>query len=220
MAMWPDSPGARAAIEMRGPSQARNASGKPPSSAGLNATVPVRQSLEHEASREARERRDAFVRKLPRNVQDSVGELETFDTAVVELEAQFRRERRQLERRFEALYAPLLARRAALVAGERIVGVRSDAVPVPDFWLGAMKAETAVAVNVSPKDEPALKSLRDVTCTTLQEAKGIGFCLQFFFAPNKYFGNHVLSKAYILSGSDTEQSLNTRKARTSGGSRA
>ena len=70
-----------------------------------------------------------------------------------------------------------------------------------------MKAETAVAVNVTPKDELALKSLRDITCSTLQETKGVGFCLQFYFAPNKYFSNHILAKTYYLSGSDTEPIL-------------
>merc|ERR1719324_476082 len=70
-----------------------------------------------------------------------------------------------------------------------------------------MKSETAISCNVTLKDEPALKSLRDVTCSTLQESKGIGFCLQFYFAPNKFFNNHILAKTYHLSGSDTEPIL-------------
>jgi len=166
-----------------------------------------RQLPEYESSREAKLRRDVFVRKLPSCVQGSVLELEALDEDVASLEAQFRRERRQLERRFEALYAPLLARRAAVIAGETSLEGRAGEISVPDFWLGAMKAETAVAVNVTPKDEPALKSLRDITCSTLQESKGIGFCLQFYFAPNKYFSNHILSKSYHMSGSDTEPIL-------------
>jgi len=166
-----------------------------------------RQMPEHESTREAKLRRDAFVRKLPAFVQESVAELESLDEEVTTLEAQFRRERRQLERRFEALYAPLLARRAALIGSEPRVQGQAGEVSIPDFWLCAMKSETAISCNVTLKDEPALKSLRDVTCSTLQESKGIGFCLQFYFAPNKYFSNHILAKTYHLSGSDTEPVL-------------
>lgn len=172
-------------------------------SAGYAAgTSTSRHPFEVAAAREAEARRNNFVRNLPVYVQESVAALEAIDEEVANLEAQFRRERRQLERRFEALYAPFYARRAAVVAGESRNNQR--VAEVPDFWLGAMKAETAVAANVAPKDEPALRYLKDVTCSTLQEAKGVGFCLQFYFSPNKYFSNHVLAKTYHVSGSDTE----------------
>jgi len=195
------------AVRAEMPGQARNASGYVGGSVANNATAPSRQLPEYESSREAKLRRDAFVRKLPGKVQGSVVELEGLDVEVSDLEAQFRRERRQLERRFEALYAPLLARRATIVTGATGVEARAGEATVPDFWLGSMKAETAVALNIMPKDESALKLLRDVTCSTLQEAKGVGFCLQFYFAPNKFFSNHILAKTYYLSGSDTEPIL-------------
>jgi nucleosome assembly protein 1-like 1 len=164
-----------------------------------------RLDLEHEGSHEATLRRDEFVRKLPSYLQESVSSLEALDDEVAALEAQFRRERLQLERRFEALYAPLLARRAALVAGE--AGETGAAPPLPGFWLGVMKKETAVGANVMPEDEPALKFLRDVVCTTLPEAKGTGFSLQFCFGSNKYFSNTTLTKTYHVAGTDTEPIL-------------
>lgn len=188
---------------MPGTPQARQANGTANGSAGLAAVgTTSRHPFAHEASREAEARRSSFVRSLPACVQERVATLEAIDEEVANLEAQFRRERRQLERRFEALYAPFLARRAAVVAGE--TGGNQRAAEVPDFWLGAMKAETAVATNVTPQDEPALRYLRDVTCSTLQEAKGVGFCLQFYFSPNKYFSNNILAKTYHISGTDTE----------------
>lgn len=163
---------------------------------------PAKQAATQESPPDAKQRRDTFVRCLPKNVQQGVAQLEGLDDQVATLERQFQLERRQLERKFESLYAPILAQRAQCIEG-RGAGEH----PVPDFWIGTMKAETAVAGNVTAKDEPALKSLRDVTCSTLQEANGVGFCLQFYFTPNRYFSNQILAKTYHLSGTDTEPVL-------------
>eukprot|EP00747_Dinoflagellata_sp_TGD_P183246 gnl/TRDRNA2_/TRDRNA2_37989_c0_seq1.p1 gnl/TRDRNA2_/TRDRNA2_37989_c0~~gnl/TRDRNA2_/TRDRNA2_37989_c0_seq1.p1 ORF type:complete len:388 (+),score=96.26 gnl/TRDRNA2_/TRDRNA2_37989_c0_seq1:173-1336(+) len=198
------------------------------------------------AAQEAKRRRDEFLSGLTKPLQEQIEALESLDQEVSHLEAQFRKERRDLERKYEARFAPLFGRRAAIVSGESYVaggrppgrsmlsglqlslggssassqvqeekssfasGADADAAGckgVPDFWLGAMRASPEIARTVARRDEAALRSLRDVTCTTLPEAEGIGFRLELHFGPNAFFTNKVLSKTYYLDGSDVDPVL-------------
>lgn len=151
------------------------------------------------ADQEARARRDGFVQGLAPDVQERVQKLEGLDVEISAAEAQFRRDRRELERKYEAIYAPLFAKRVAFVS-ETLEGKGG----VPGFWLGAMKASAAVGSNISERDEEILHFLRNVTCTTLPEAEGTGFRLEFRFAQNEFLSNTLLSKTYFMGDRDAD----------------
>lgn len=135
---------------------------------------------------------------LPQDLQVRVTSLESLDTELGGLEAQFRKERRALERKFEALYAPVFARRAVIIGGE------DQQEPVPNFWLGVMSNSSVVSANITQKDEAVLQCLSNITCTTLAEEQGVGFRLEFSFMPNAYFSNPALTKTYYMADSDAE----------------
>lgn len=175
--------------------------------AGGSSGSTARVALPHIADREAKMRREEALRGLSWKVKDTITSLESLDRDHAALEAQFRRERRELERKYEKLYAPVYARRAELISGsgESSIGLGpgDDEGPgVPDFWLRAMKSAAAISANITPQDEKILRFLQKIECTTLPESDGIGFRLEFSFAPNEFFSNSALSKVYYLADTD------------------
>ena len=60
---------------------------------------------------------EEFIKSLPDGVQETVRALDTLDEDVCKLEAEFRKELRALERKYEVLEKPLLEKRSALVSG-------------------------------------------------------------------------------------------------------
>jgi len=118
-------------------------------------------------------------------------------------------ERRALEAKYAALYAPLYTQRSGLVSGAVDVAGgpagEADAPPgVPDFWLIALRNHEVFAEQISEKDAPVLAHLVDVSSAPLpvEDAEGEeqhGFCLTFTFSPNPHFANATLSKTYFFS---------------------
>ena len=144
---------------------------------------------------------EMFIKSLPDPVQKCVAALGSLDDEVSELEAQFRKEMRALERKvratlspsacmcalltlaccfcvrsrasarlraracqvlsahvlqYEALEAPLFKKRADIVSGNTKPEGLTDTQGikgVPEFWLGAMRNCSAIAGNITEKDE-------------------------------------------------------------------
>ncbi|KAL3598303.1 hypothetical protein D5086_006221, partial [Populus alba] len=72
---------------------------------------------------------------------------------------------------------------------------------VPEFWLTAMKAHEVLAEEIKGQDEGALKFIKDIKWSRLQNPEG--FELEFYFDPCPYFKNSVLTKTYhIIDESD------------------
>ncbi|KAJ8526507.1 hypothetical protein K7X08_028984 [Anisodus acutangulus] len=71
---------------------------------------------------------------------------------------------------------------------------------VPDFWLTAMKNNEVLAEEISERDEGALKFLKDIKWSRIENANG--FKLEFFFETNPYFKNAVLTKTYHMIDED------------------
>lgn len=165
-------------------------------------------TLTEVAAEEAQARREDILTSLPVPVKSRVEGLERLDREVSLLEADFRRERRELERKFEKLYAPVYARRSALATrGDEHASLddlenHTGALGVPDFWLQAMKSSLAIAESITEQDELVLASLRDIRCITLPDSEGIGFRLDFDFLPNDFFTNSSLSKTYLMVDTD------------------
>lgn len=129
-----------------------------------------------------------------------------------ELEAKFFEERAALEAKYQKLYQPLYTKRYEIVnAVVEAEGVTDDAAKegedkadeekgVPDFWLTAMKNNEVLAEEITERDEGALKYLKDIKWSRIDNPKG--FKLEFFFDTNPYFKNSVLTKTYHMIDED------------------
>ncbi|XP_008805780.2 nucleosome assembly protein 1;1-like [Phoenix dactylifera] len=127
-----------------------------------------------------------------------------------ELEAKFFEERAALEAKYQKLYEPLYSKRYEIVNGlAEVEGVTNEHVEenpsedkaseekgVPNFWLAAMKTNEVLAEEIQERDEGALKYLKDIKWSRIDNPKG--FKLEFFFDPNPYFKNSILSKTYHM----------------------
>ncbi|XP_011015248.1 PREDICTED: nucleosome assembly protein 1;3-like, partial [Populus euphratica] len=131
-----------------------------------------------------------------------------------ELEAQFLEERRALEAKYNKLYQPLYTKRYEIVNGlkevDGVMSAKLDSIKedqaieekgVPEFWLTAMKTHEVLAEEIKGQDEGALKFIKDIKWSRLQNPEG--FELEFYFNPCPYFKNSVLTKTYhIIDESD------------------
>jgi len=77
-----------------------------------------------------------------------------------------------------------------------------DAKGVPDFWLTIFKNVDMLQEMVQEADEPLLSKLTDITVTFSETP--MGFTLHFYFAPNDYFSNSVLTKEYEMKCEPSE----------------
>jgi nucleosome assembly protein 1-like 1 len=77
-----------------------------------------------------------------------------------------------------------------------------DVKGVPDFWLTIFKNVDMLQEMVQEADEPVLSKLTDITVTFNETP--MGFTLHFFFAPNDYFSNTVLTKEYEMKCEPSE----------------
>ncbi|CAN1291006.1 Nucleosome assembly protein 1;2 [Linum perenne] len=130
-----------------------------------------------------------------------------------ELEAKFFEERAALEAKYQKLYQPLYNQRYEIVNGVSEVEVSPEEGDkdeetevllaekgVPEFWLLAMKNNEVIAEEITERDEGALKFLKDIKWSRVEEPKG--FKLEFFFDTNLYFKNNVLTKTYHMIDED------------------
>jgi nucleosome assembly protein 1-like 1 len=77
-----------------------------------------------------------------------------------------------------------------------------DIKGVPDFWLTIIKNVDMLQEMVQEADEPVLNKLTDITVTFSETP--MGFTLHFYFAPNDYFSNSVLTKEYEMKCEPSE----------------
>ncbi|CAL9180826.1 unnamed protein product [Musa hybrid cultivar] len=131
-----------------------------------------------------------------------------------ELEAKFFEERAVLEAKYQKLYEPLYTKRYEIVNGVvEVEGIKdespeetgsedkaSEEKGVPGFWLTAMKANEVLTEEIQERDEEALKYLKDIKWCRIEDPKG--FKLEFFFNPNPFFKNAVLTKTYHMIDED------------------
>ncbi|KAL9314660.1 hypothetical protein ACSQ67_020112 [Phaseolus vulgaris] len=127
-----------------------------------------------------------------------------------EIEAEFFKEREALEAKYQKLYQPLYTKRFDIVNGvTEVEGAANETTEeseednekgVPSFWLNAMKNNDVLAEEISERDEGALKFLKDIKWSRVENPKG--FKLEFFFDTNTYFSNSVLTKTYHMIDED------------------
>ncbi|XP_021727926.1 nucleosome assembly protein 1;3-like [Chenopodium quinoa] len=174
------------------------------------------------ALKAAKAENESILDKLPPNVQKRVEVLRQIQSDHDELEAKFFEERRALEDKYQKLYQPLYTKRYEIVNGVvEVEGVVSEPATeeadkaaeekgVPNFWVTAMKTNEVLAESIQERDEEALKYLKDIKWSRVELPKddvqkgeaSKGFKLEFFFDPNPFFTNSVLTKTYYMIDED------------------
>ncbi|XP_073387389.1 nucleosome assembly protein 1;2 isoform X2 [Physcomitrium patens] len=155
-----------------------------------------------------------YLESLPAKVKRRVSVLQELQAEHDELEAKFFEEKAALEAKYQKLYEPLYVKRADIVNGVVEVEPAKDEAPeaaepaeegkeevkgVPEFWLTAMKTHEILGMQITDRDEGALKFIKDIKCSSLDEPTvNKGFKLDFYFEENPYFKNSVLSKTYHM----------------------
>ncbi|OEL34352.1 Nucleosome assembly protein 1-1 [Dichanthelium oligosanthes] len=151
---------------------------------------------------------------LSPNVRKRVEFLREIQGQHDEIEEKFFEERAALEAKYQKLYEPLYTKRYEIVNGVVEVdgisdeltsentteGKEPDAKGVPDFWLTAMKTNEVLSEEIQERDEPALKYLKDIKWSRIEDPKG--FKLEFFFDTNPFFKNSILTKTYHMVDED------------------
>lgn len=74
---------------------------------------------------------------------------------------------------------------------------------IPEFWLTIFKNVDLLAEMIQDHDEPILAHLEDIK-VVFQEGPEMGFTLEFYFTPNEYFNNRVLTKRYEMKSEPDE----------------
>ncbi|XP_077478213.1 uncharacterized protein LOC144090536 isoform X2 [Stigmatopora argus] len=73
-----------------------------------------------------------------------------------------------------------------------------DPKGIPDFWLTIFRNADMLTDMIQEHDEPILKHLKDVQVKFSEAGKPMSFTLEFYFEPNCYFNNAVLTKVYKM----------------------
>mmetsp|Transcript_10287 Transcript_10287/g.28372 ORF Transcript_10287/g.28372 Transcript_10287/m.28372 type:complete len:339 (-) Transcript_10287:112-1128(-) len=144
---------------------------------------------------------------LPEYVLKRVEKLKELSSARDAIMEEYMKERAALEQRFAAQVEPLYEERQLIVSGEmdhaisQEAGVKPDPEDepevlngVPHFWVTCLSNHESTGEIIQEYDVDCLESLKDVKCT--DDADGKGFELTFYFTPNDYFHDTVLTKRY------------------------
>jgi nucleosome assembly protein 1-like 1 len=136
---------------------------------------------------------------------------------VEDIESQYKKERIELERKFNELRAPIYHKRKQMVLGEiepefpaaeegsgEVASAPEDSSSdeekvkgVPNFWLTALANHPVTGELIQQEDAPALEALEDVTIQYDETYNK--FTLTFTFGENQYFKNRELVKTYELT---------------------
>ena len=79
----------------------------------------------------------------------------------------------------------------------KITSTESVAAGIPDFWLTTLRNVEPLDEQIYEWDYPALKYLEDIKLV-FPDAEGLNFILEFYFNPNPFFSDPVLTKWYSV----------------------
>lgn len=151
---------------------------------------------------------EAITEGLPSYMKFRVETLKDINNEREELMKEYLAERATMEAKYQQLSEPLYERRKDVVLGkmddkissaneaEESANANTEQIEkgIPQFWACAIHQMPVTEGIVSEKDIECLGYLEDVKC--FNYASGVGFRLEFHFAPNDYFENLVLTKSY------------------------
>jgi len=164
---------------------------------------------------------EKFVANLEPVVQGRVRALQGMQTDINAIREKYLEEHKAIEKKYEALYAPLFAKRLEIVSGDRepsdeevAAGKPEDYKEtedtnkeasgekgIPEFWGTALNKHDDVSEMIEERDEECLKALTNIVAKTFDDPDK-GFTLEFHFAENEYFTNTLLTKTYHLVDED------------------
>jgi hypothetical protein len=87
----------------------------------------------------------------------------------------------------------------AAVQGAKEAGgdAKQQVTGVPKFWLTIFKSVGLLSDLVQEQDDPILEHLQDIK-VVVHDKEPVGFTLEFYFEPNEYFTDSVLTKRYEM----------------------
>lgn len=171
--------------------------------------------------------------KLAPNVRRRVNALKNLQAKAVHIEAEFYRQVHDLEIEYAKRHKELNDKRNLIVNGEyepteeecafksfleelpadlqEKLNVANgpdnvtDEKGIPEFWLMLFKNTDIIGEMIQEHDEPILKHLTNVEVAIMKEP--MSFTLTFYFSPNDYFTNSVLTKEYIMKCEPDEEDI-------------
>lgn len=75
---------------------------------------------------------------------------------------------------------------------------KEDPKGIPKYWLTVLKNVDKLGPLIQKYDEPILKFLSDISLKFSKPGQPISYTFYFYFLPNPYFRNEVLTKTYII----------------------
>jgi nucleosome assembly protein 1-like 1 len=160
---------------------------------------------------------DDELAHLPRYVIPRVEKLQQLHQEREKIMEQYLLDRAALEKKYGSLLKPLYEERASIVVGKKddeiAIESQKNSVEnstvspeegsteepstvkgIPQFWACTMARMEAIGEIISEDDVDCLEHLVDIKCIDRDDGKG--FSLEFYFTPNDYFTNNVLTKEY------------------------
>ncbi|PRQ29089.1 putative nucleosome assembly protein (NAP) [Rosa chinensis] len=123
-----------------------------------------------------------LLKILSLDARNRVEELMEIQEVHDRLKAEFYKERGALEAKYEKSYEPLYEQ------------------GVPNFWLFAFRGNDVLNDMIMDHDERVLKHLENVKWVRTDNLRG--FKLEFYFRPNPFFKNSILSMTYHMIDDD------------------
>ncbi|XP_062318691.1 nucleosome assembly protein 1-like 4a isoform X2 [Osmerus eperlanus] len=102
------------------------------------------------------------------------------------------------EREEEEELAEELKKKAAVEEKKEEATPEEDAKGIPEFWLTIFKGVDMLSDLLQEHDEPILKHLQDIQVKFSEPGQPMSFTLEFYFEPNGFFNNAVLTKLYKM----------------------
>ncbi|CRK96418.1 CLUMA_CG009834, isoform A [Clunio marinus] len=167
-----------------------------------------------------------MIKNLPEGAQKRVKALKNLQLEFLKHECTFFEEVYQLERKYQEKYESIAEKRKDIIVGdyeptEAESQLKSDdeeereedammeenlkslkapkhdenVKGIPDFWLTIFRNAELISDMIQPHDEPLLKQLTDIR---IKYDEDLTYTLEFFFEPNDYFTDSVLTKKYFL----------------------
>jgi len=167
-----------------------------------------------------------LVKNLPAAAQKRVKALKNLQLEFLKQECQFFEEVYQLERKYQEKYQSIADKRKEIIGGdyeptenesqfksddeedeedslvqERLKSLKSlpqydeNVKGIPDFWITIFRNTELLSDMIQPHDEPLLKQLTDIK---IKYDEDLSYHLEFYFAPNDYFTDLILTKKYFL----------------------
>mmetsp|Transcript_4189 Transcript_4189/g.6387 ORF Transcript_4189/g.6387 Transcript_4189/m.6387 type:complete len:357 (-) Transcript_4189:31-1101(-) len=152
---------------------------------------------------------------LPRSTSIRVAALKKLHEQKESVFEEYKAARCALEAQFRAKYNPLFKEREDIVTGSKeieipaeelsSIDVKSDenvmsddvVIGIPDFWKQSILRHEALSDLVEEQDLDLLSHIYEIKSIDRDDL--MGFTLKFYFTPNEYFSDSVLTKSYVTA---------------------